>query len=100
MTSAVTWHAQIRCIQYVASGSMLDGQTRHTTNKPLHLSGVDGTRYVIVQVSIILSVFKKYSVHIFFQTQTKLAVVVTEKPLLGSVNKVLLLPLPLSLPLP
>ena len=25
--------------------------------------------------------------HIFFQTQTKLAVVVTEKPLLGSVNK-------------
>ena len=31
----------------------------------------------------------------FFQTQTKLAVVVTEKPLLGSVNKMLPLPLPL-----
>ena len=32
--------------------------------------------------------------HIFFQTQSKLAVVVTEKPLLGSVSEVLPLPLP------
>ena len=43
----------------------------------------------------VLSVFKKGFGAYFFQTQTKHAVVVTEKPLLGSVNKVLLLPLPL-----
>ena len=46
----------------------------------------------------VLSVFKKVFGAYFFQTQTKLAqvaVVVTEKPLLGSVNKVLPLPLPL-----
>ena len=36
-----------------------------------------------------LSVFKKVFGAYFFQTRTKLAVVVTEKPLLGSVNKVL-----------
>ena len=41
----------------------------------------------------VLSVFKKVVGAYFFQTQTKLAVVVTEKPLLGSVNKVLPLPL-------
>ena len=47
----------------------------------------------------VLSVFKKVFGAYFFQTQTKLAIVVTEKPLLGSVNKVLplLLPLPLLL---
>ena len=76
-TSAVTWHAQIRCIQYVASGSVLDGQTRHTTNKPLHL----------IQYFQFL---KKYSVHIFSRLRLN-----TGKPLLGSVNKVLPLPLPL-----
>ena len=43
----------------------------------------------------VLSVFKKAFGVYFFQTQTKLAVVVTEKPLLGSVNKVFPLPLPL-----
>ena len=43
----------------------------------------------------VLSVFKKVFGAFFFQTQTKLAVVVTEKPLLGSVSKVLPLPLPL-----
>ena len=41
----------------------------------------------------VLSVFKKVFGAYFLQTQTKLAVVVTEKPLLGSVNKVLPLPL-------
>ena len=45
----------------------------------------------------VLSVFKKVFGAYFFQTQTKLAVVVTEKPLLGSVKKVLPLPLPLLL---
>ena len=41
----------------------------------------------------VLLVFKKVFGACFFQTQTKLAVVVTEKALLGSVNKVLPLPL-------
>ena len=44
VTSAVTWKAQIRCIQYVASSSVLDGQTRQITNKPLHVD-VEGTRH-------------------------------------------------------
>ena len=43
----------------------------------------------------VLSVFKKIFGAYFLQTQTKIAVIVTEKPLLGSVNKVL--PLPLQL---
>ena len=47
---------------------------------------------MIVQVSS-LSVLKKVSGAYFSQTQTKLAVVVTEKPLLGVVNKILPLPL-------
>ena len=37
----------------------------------------------------VLSVFKKVFGAYFSQTQTKLAVAVTEKPLLGGVNKVL-----------
>ena len=48
----------------------------------------------------VLSVFKKVFVAYFFHTQTKLAVVVTEKHLLGSVNNVLPLSLLLPLPLP
>ena len=43
----------------------------------------------------VLSVFKKIFGAYFLQTQTKIAVIVTEKPLLGSVNKVL--PLPIQL---
>ena len=49
-----------------------------------------------MQISSPFSFLKNKFGAYFFQTQTKLAVVVTEKPLLGvSCNKVLPLPLPL-----
>ena len=71
------------------TAKLVTQQTSLYTSKALTAQGASLCKYPV------LSVFKKVFGAYCLQTQTKLAVVVTEKPLLGSVNKVSPLPLPL-----